>query len=238
MKTVFLSLIRGLLISAFMCGLWVPQPARGAYAFVAASSQYLNTASTPVTAVPLTIACWARLDNTTGPKGLVSIDRPDNPSRFQLVVVNDIINAGVVTIFNGGSNSTISGLSANTLYHFAGVYSSNTSRTVYRNGVAGTTDTGNYTPAGLSVIYIGAIRGVSAISAFHSGMIAEVGIWSAALTADEIASLAKGFTPDQIRPQSLVFYAPLIRDLIDYKGGLTITNNNAATVARHPRTYQ
>jgi len=69
------------------------------------------------------------------------------------------------------------------------------------------------------------------------GQIAEVGIWNAALTAAEIASLAKGMTCDKVRPQSLVFYAPLVRDLIDQKGGLTITNNNAATVADQPRVY-
>ncbi len=69
------------------------------------------------------------------------------------------------------------------------------------------------------------------------GRIAEVGIWNAALTAEEIASLAKGMTCDKVRPQNLVFYAPLVRDLVDQKGGLTITNNNGATVADHPRVY-
>jgi hypothetical protein len=44
-------------------------------------------------------------------------------------------------------------------------------------------------------------------------------------------------TCDKIRPQSLVFYAPLVRNLVDTKGGLTITNNNSATVADHPRIY-
>ena len=68
-------------------------------------------------------------------------------------------------------------------------------------------------------------------------MIAEVGIWNAALSAAEIASLAKGMTCDKVRPQSLVFYAPLVRDLIDQKGGRAITNNNGATVANHPRVY-
>ncbi len=67
------------------------------------------------------------------------------------------------------------------------------------------------------------------------GVISEVAFWSAALTDAEILSLARGFTPDQIRPQSLQFYAPLVRDLIDVRGGRTITNNNGATVATHPR---
>ena len=70
-----------------------------------------------------------------------------------------------------------------------------------------------------------------------AGQIAEVGIWNVALTAAEIASLSKGMTCDKVRPESLVFYAPLVRDLIDAKGGLAITNNNGATVAPHPRIY-
>jgi hypothetical protein len=72
---------------------------------------------------------------------------------------------------------------------------------------------------------------------FGNGQYAEVGVWHEPLTAAEIASLAKGMTCDKIRPQNLVFYAPLVRDLVDVKGGLTITNNNGATVANHPRVY-
>jgi hypothetical protein len=77
-------------------------------------------------------------------------------------------------------------------------------------------------------------NGANNLSTFSA---AEVGIWNAALTAAEIASLAKGMTCDKIRPQNLVFYAPLVRNLQDVKGGLTITNNNGATVANHPRVY-
>lgn len=80
-------------------------------------------------------------------------------------------------------------------------------------------------------------RNANTIGQFAEGLVAEVGIWNAALTAAEIASLAAGMTCDKVRPQSLVFYAPLVRDLVDVKGGLTITNNNGATVANHPRVY-
>lgn len=89
---------------------------------------------------------------------------------------------------------------------------------------------------------------MSALPAYHIGTrisdndnfdgdIAEVGVWNVALTAAEIASLADGMTCDKVRPQSLVFYAPLVRDLQDVRGGLTITNTNTATVANHPRVY-
>lgn len=62
-------------------------------------------------------------------------------------------------------------------------------------------------------------------------------MWNVALTAAEIASLADGMTCDKVRPQSLVFYAPLVRDLIDVTGGEIFTNTNGATVANHPRVY-
>ena len=65
--------------------------------------------------------------------------------------------------------------------------------------------------------------------------IADAGIWNHTLTAGEGASLAAGMSCDKVRPQGLVLYAPLVRDLIDLKGN-TLTNNGT-TVANHPRVY-
>lgn len=71
---------------------------------------------------------------------------------------------------------------------------------------------------------------------FWFGSIAELALWKGAgLTDAEITSLSRGFTANQIRPQSLSFYAPLMRDFQDLRNGLVITNNNGATVATHPR---
>lgn len=70
-----------------------------------------------------------------------------------------------------------------------------------------------------------------------NGLLAECAIWSVALTDDEINSLAKGFKPSRIRPQSLVFYAPLVRAAIDVRQGLALTPVNSPTVADHPRVY-
>lgn len=118
--------------------------------------------------------------------------------------------------------------SINTKYHAAAVFESATVINAFFNGEVGivASASNNSGPTGINKINIGA-----------NGLVAEVGLWNVALTAAEIASLAKGMTPDKIRPQSLVFYAPLVRDLVDQKGGLTITNNNGATVANHPRIY-
>jgi hypothetical protein len=109
------------------------------------------------------------------------------------------------------------------------VYSNGAQQTGVRN--AGSNQTLNTSASNL---FIGATLDGTQL---FDGRMAEVGIWNAALTADEIASLAKGMTCDKVRPQSLVFYAPLVRDLQDVRGGFTITNNNSATVADHPRVY-
>lgn len=114
------------------------------------------------------------------------------------------------------------------------------SATFYVNGISAGTDTSvsmaNNNPTKSS---FGAYDGSGSGSwgNHFAGELAEAGVWLGTLNADEITSLSKGMTCDKVRPQNLVFYAPLVRNLIDQKGGLAITNNNAATVATHPRVY-
>ncbi len=136
---------------------------------------------------------------------------------------------------SGQSNRSIP--SSNAWYHGASVFSANNSRTSYVNAVSGGANTTTVNVTDIDTLSIGSGYSNSTSNNPINGRMCEVGIWSAALTAEEIASLAKGMTCDKVRPQNLVFYAPLVRDLIDAKGGLTITNNNTATVATHPRVY-
>jgi hypothetical protein len=208
------------------------------------TSQSLELTSAVVTATPLTMACWFNPDNVTNNMALISINRKfDLSRRFSLFALG--ATAGdPISVFTGddtsanASASTTTGYSQGVWQHAAGVIASTTSRTAYLNGGSESTNTTSITsPTALDATTICARYASNAIGAFLDGRIAEVGIWNAALTAAEIASLAKGMTCDKVRPQSLVFYAPLVRDLIDYKGGLTITNNNTATVANHPRVY-
>ena len=201
-----------------------------------------QTLSAPLAqGVPCTFACWAR-----STKALFS--------STQTLMFSDISPAvGVYggnalaflstgelqaysiqqTPFLVSTSTSIGTYTQNVWQHCVGVWPSNSSRTSYLNGVESTTGSLTINTSPL-IIYVGVSGGNSD---FYQGQIAEVGIWNAALTAAEIASLAKGMTCDKIRPQSLVSYAPLVRDLIDQKGGLTITNNNGATVATHPRVY-
>jgi len=213
-----------------------------AYDFTAASSQHLSVASAPVTSTPLTLACWVYKANVADASSiLLAITNEVSPasSSFNLVhnVTNNTIRAPAQQQGNPSQVAiSTSGLTNNTWGHACAVFESSTSRIAYCNGGNSGTNTGSATPADLTRVLIGA-GWFGSLSSYANGLIAEVGIWNAALTAAEIASLAKGMTCDKVRGQSLVFYAPLIRSLQDLRGGLSITNNNTATVANHPRVY-
>ena len=208
------------------------------------SNQSMQTASTPVNTPPFTLACWFNVDALTSANGatLLSISHPAGFSRYMLSMSQApcplfAFQANASNVFVSAASSI--NVSTATWNHGAAVFTSNTERSVFLNGGNNATNTTNNAPtnANITRIGIGAQFIQSVTVSQTNGRIAEVGIWNAALTAAEVASLAKGMTPDKIRPQSLVFYAPLVRDINDQKGGLTVTNNNAATDAAHPRIY-
>jgi hypothetical protein len=73
-------------------------------------------------------------------------------------------------------------------------------------------------------------------SVFTNGDIAEVAAYDVALAPSEVSALSKGFQPSNIRTGNLLWYIPLLRNLLDVVSGTTLTNSNA-TVANHPRVY-
>lgn len=210
-----------------------------AYEFTAASSQYLSTVSTPANAGPVTMSCWA-YPTTANTVSIMAIDQSNGSHRFALTLLSSTFNPAQ----RARAQSQIASIDSTTQYninewnHVCGIFDDTTiKRSIWLNGGGNATSTSTDVTSGKNRILIGARTASGAIGVYFGGMIAEVGIWNAALTAAEVASLAKGMTCDKIRPQSLVFYAPLVRNLQDAKGGLTITNNNGATVATHPRVY-
>ena len=212
-----------------------------AYDFNGTSQSLTTAVQSPVTGPPLTMCCWFNSDNNGGVYGAVPIyvGDPATFNRYILALYNSKVEAQVGNASDQKAPAiSTSSFSLGTWTHAGAVYASSTSRSVFFNGVNQATNTTSIVPSSVTRIQIGRQQfNNNAGISFIDGRIAELGIWNAALTAAEIASLAKGMTPDKIRPQNLVFYSPLVRDLIDQKGGLTITNNNGATVAAHPRVY-
>lgn len=166
---------------------------------------------------------------------------PANGNVWGLYAGGGIAGDPVGAVHTGATSTearTTSGYSATTWTHACGVFLSNSSRTAFINGgSSGTAIGAEQTASSATQLEIAVTRVNGSPIVHFNGRIAEVGIWNTDLTNDEIASLAKGITCDKVRPQNLVFHAPLVRDLIDVRGGLAISNNNAASVANHPRIY-
>jgi hypothetical protein len=119
--------------------------------------------------------------------------------------------------------------------HAAATVSSTNSRKAYFNGVAGSDNTTNIDSSDSTFDYISiGTRFASGVAGLpHSGWIAWPAVWNVALSADEIAALAAGYSPLLIRPQNLVFFAPLQNeaagDEFDIVGGRLLTETGTVT---------
>ena len=201
-------------------------------------STAINVSSAPTSGAPMTICAWLNPKTTVSGVGRSIVQIESSGSTFHgnyLLFsssdgVNNILKAdayGASSTFTGASGPST--FTTNQWVHCAGVFTSTTSRQAYLNGTPGSVDTANCNAQDSAVRLIIGYQTLSEV--------AEISVWNVALTAAEIASLAKGVTCDKVRPQSLVFYAPLIRNLQDVRGGRTMTTS-AATVANHPRIYK
>lgn len=204
------------------------------------SSHYIEATYIPVTAAPLTLAGWFNSDSDTTSQTIISITNSGGQERFLLTasggVTGDPVRATTIQGNVGAAADSATGYSANTWHHAAGVFASSTSRIAYIDGVGGTAETTSRTPGTMNTTRIGVTVGGGARSNYMNGRLAEVAIWNVALSAVEIAALAKGIKPFLIRPEKIVLYLPLVRDIVDYKSNVGWTNSGA-TVDNHSRRY-
>jgi hypothetical protein len=188
----------------------------------------------------LTVVAWFRTTTTSGFQR-VATWQTSGADTIASILLN-YPSAGSVAnqTYKGGVNAlpSISGMSANT-WHHAAVVSQATSNTVYLDGVQGSVAT-YMNPSFTSVNRFHV--GYTPSTQYHSGSTCEVGVYSVALTASEIGALADGYTPIEIRPQSLVAYYPLgghygQLDVDRWKNRYDLTAYNSPTWADHPRVF-
>lgn len=202
-----------------------------------------------VTAVPLTIACWAKTSITGSTQRMPGIFRSNvaaGGSCFSLAVdASNKIDANAQNDSAGQSHAlTSTTISANTWFHACAVFASATSRSAYLNGAGKGTATGNITPGSLDRTSIGVIDQTSAIQPFApsgTGDIAEAAIWNIALSDADVVSLALGIPPFLVHPEALVAYWPLIGTYspeINLKSNVAVeTMQGTLTASAHPRVF-
>lgn len=193
---------------------------------------------------PFTIYCRGYSNNTTAEQALATFTNSSQLDDFVAVslrgdTVGDPVqmrrsNASAVDGTNGAAYV------ANTWIDVCGVVTSATNVAIYADG-AKTTDTASITyPVTFpySTFSISSYFTSGGRSGFLNGRSASIAFWTDALTDDEVTSLARGFPPRRIRPQSLQLYLPYIRDGFEWRGWNPVyTEQNSPTVADHPRSY-
>lgn len=187
---------------------------------------------------PLTMACWFYADNNTAAQALLSWNQAGSSAHYHTLLTRGSAAGDPVALgsVDGGAleyANTSTGYSTGVWSHACGVVASTTDRKAYLDGGGVGTNTVARNPASLAEINIGALRHVGGVGSFFDGYIAEVGFWNAALSADEVAALAKGYPPTKVRPENLVMYLPLVRDVMELGGASFNTSGTAA--APHPR---
>lgn len=209
-----------------------------------ANTQYIESATVAVAAYPISMAGWFCTDDVTKTQSIVSECLLINNNQRITLVFGGAIAGDPVQYFiqnaaaSAGPLST-TGATVNVWAHACGVSAANNDHRVYINGGSkGTSASAVNFPATVTRTSIGR-DAMSPAANYFSGKLAEVAIWSVALTDAEVAILASGVSPLLVQPASLVSYWPLIGRYspeIDVAGGNGMTlSASAPVVADHPR---
>jgi hypothetical protein len=214
-----------------------------ARSFTRTNNDYLHISSAVLTSTPITMACWYKVTDITNFHCLMSLTNyvGGASGHFHMLaargdVAGDKLEA---TSYSGASSAALSDIAytANVWQHGCAVFASATDRRVYLDGGNKGTNATSRNPTSLGFTSIAMLRRDGYLQGPVDGLIAEAGMWNVALTDDEVAILAKGVSPQLVRPGNLVAYWPLIGRYspeIDLVGGYNLTVDGAV-VENHPR---
>ncbi|KKK65638.1 hypothetical protein LCGC14_2972140, partial [marine sediment metagenome] len=201
------------------------------------SNVHIEMGSTPIIAAPFTMAARFKIDDLTHTGVILSIGNKAVANELWGIDVSGTESGDPVRSFAfspGGFQAAKStaGPSANTWHHACGVEAANNDRRAFLDGGNKGLNVATRAPSGADEVQIGQ-NARSTNDGDLLGDVAEAAIWNVALTDAEVAILAKGYSPLSVRPESLVFYMPLVRDIYDVIGAIAFTDFST-TITDHP----
>ena len=213
------------------------------------SSQYLS-GNDPLTALPMTMACWFQTDNIAAtPQELLWIGDAGASNRYwrmYLVVSTTLRLAAGSRTGVTGERQALGGtaITSNGCWHHGAarfiingtfINDDNDDISVFLDGVRDGTNASTGTPTNINALYAGRLG--SSAANFLDGRIAEIGVWNKALDNNEIAALAAGMQPNRVRPSALVAYIPLLVNDRDQRGVYDLTAADTPTFADHAPVF-
>lgn len=212
-----------------------------ARSFASASSQYLRYAS-GIGGSAFTFSAWIYRASSGASHVICSRSVSSGSVGTSLILVSSANKLQLYAETAPTQSANISGgttVNASEWYHVAGVFAAGDYR-IYLNGSLENSSAHGNSPAAADEIALSGRVYSGSRGDYFNGRIAEVGLYGVALTVAEIASLAKGYAPLEIRPSSLVAYYPLGGhygqfDLDRWKNRYDLTPSGSPTWAEHPR---
>jgi len=204
------------------------------------SREYSGTAqfhsSTPAyPGTPLTIAAWFNPDNADDSM-MVQGWRNDTERHFLELrgnVGGDLVRMQVKSSATTLNVDSGNGFTADSWQSIVGISAADDDHIVVLNGDWPNrgTDNTSVTPVPGTGFLIGSEEGGDLMN----GSIAEVAVWTVAFTEQDVDAWHSRFSALLIHPDSLLFYARMIRDEdVDIIGGLALTPTGSPTVDTHP----
>lgn len=166
--------------------------------------------TTARSAYPVTLAGWFKADAETSDQTIISISADGQNDEYIQLLANEFLGSSFVSLIVSDGTSgahqlnTTNAYSADVWQHAAAVLTSAGSRAVFVNGGGKNTTTASRNPTGEDATTIGALDLAAGLTARFDGKLAELAIWDEALTDAEIAALAAGLNPRQVRPHALL----------------------------------
>jgi len=157
-----------------------------AVTFTATNPDYGRRLSSPITAVPITLSCWAKVTDRSLNQALISLVDKGGTGQFWMYSSNAYTVNIQVRPAPYPTASSPGSIINNTWYYATAVFASSTSIISYFNGVGGTEVTGECVPTGIDNILIGVFETLTDYKL--DGSMDEARIAQVARSADWIAA--------------------------------------------------
>lgn len=211
------------------------------YSLDGANDYFYYATNLGITDYPFTISGWIKTSNAIN-QSLGGLQDWSNVNVRQNIRFRDPADTDVYANSRDastGANAFSTGqyyYVPNQWVHVAAVFTSDTSRTMYVDGADAVENTTSidYENALIDSFTIGASYSSGPSQPFV-GNVAEIAVWSSALSSGSVASLAGGAAASVIDSGNLVTYWPLVDDLVDDVNGWTLSSAGSPSQdADHP----
>jgi len=215
--------------------------------FTAANSERFVVSELVRGVSPVSMGCWFFAVNASSDDyamlQLTDQSSPNNFFRLGFAGARGNSDFREIMAFVGGTADSDAALTPATVlnewHHACAVFPDVNSRTAFLDGVPALTTTTISHPTGIDAMDVG-FEGDLTSGDPWDGRLAHVAVWDIALTTADVEMLAAGISPLKVRPNNLIFYAPLrlqSGDERDLVGGKTLTDVNTVTAADGPRAF-